>query len=171
MSNLYEYAALISDKLHGRIFLNDPQWLDNNVYINRDFTGTLQQLYILRNWEELKKNINEDALWIQLRLHEFRAGKLVFDGNTGQLIADSSAQALYRRYYYNSIWLPNDENSRGAGGIGIFDIRKYLNIFALVFLVILCALIYFILYLLDRQRQVFNLLDILETSTKAQQFI
>lgn len=99
MSNLYEYKELIDKQLHSRIFLNDPLLLDSNIYINRDFSGTIQQLFIVSNWETLRKKITDDELWAMLKLHEYRSSKIVFDSSTGSLIADVSAQALYKKYY------------------------------------------------------------------------
>lgn len=158
MSNLVEYKNVIDDKLHDTIFISDPKFLDTNIYINTDFSSTIQQLYILRNWDTLSKKITEDELWAYLRLHEYRTSKLVFNSVSGNLIADAASQDLYKKYYYNALWLT--------------DCSQYLNIFTLMFIIILLTLFYYITNLWQKQitsAAANNLLELLEISTRAQQ--
>lgn len=161
MSNLHEYKALVDPSLHGRVFFNDPKLMDANVYVNRIYSGTLQQLYIIRNWDTLSKQITPDELWTYLRLHEFRPSKLVFDSTTGHLIADADSQKLYQQYYYNALWSGQRQ-------------RDYINFKGFTLLVILLLAIYYILYIWQQQekdlRTAANLLNLLEESTKAQQW-
>lgn len=177
MSNLAEYLSLVDEKLHKSVFFTDPQLMDYNVYVDRDFVGTLQQLYIVKNWSVLRNKIGDDELWLLLKLYEYRtSNKLVFDGSTGTLIADNNAQELYKKYYYNSLWLldNNDKTQSGGGGVGpnadTLDTRNFLNIRTLIVVVILLVLFYYIVSVWRGQvNTTNNLLDILEESTRAAQ--
>lgn len=171
MSNLYEFKNLINENLHENVFQNDPTLLDSNVYINKDFSGTLQQLFIIRNWAELLEKISEEELWAFIKLHEYRQTKIVFDGSSGDIIADESAQELYKKYYYNSIWLKNrnhtTNNTTTTTNLGI---DSYFIKYTIVIIVFLSFIVYCIFFVWQRERIASNnLLDILELSTKAQQ--
>ena len=168
MSNLYEFKDLINEKLHENVFQNDPTLLDANVYVNRDFSGTLQQLFIIRHWNELSKKISEEELWSLLKLHEYRLSKIVFDSNTGNIIADENAQELYKKFYYNAIWLDNiNATTANTTNLGI---DSYLNKYTIVIIVFLLLLLYFIFFVSHRGNiSSNNLLDILEISTREQQ--
>lgn len=163
MSNLYEFKALINENLHETVFQNDPALLDSNVYVNRDFSGTLQQLFIIKNWDNLAKRIPEEELWAFLKLHEYRQSKIVFEGASGNIIADESAQDLYKKYYYNSIWLTNTSTTSIDNYFS-----KYTTIIIAFFLLLILYCIFFVWH---RQGTEYNsnLLDILEISTRAQQ--
>lgn len=170
MSNIYEYKSIIDPSLHKRIFITDPKLYDANIYINRDFSSTIQQLIILGNWKTLNKRIDSDELWNILKLYEFRAGKLVFDGHTGDLIADKRAQSLYKKYYYNSLWFTEDRTG--------IQTRNFLNLGTLIFVLILLFIFFYVTSVWEQQRQAsgsaklntFNLLNRLENSTRAQQW-
>lgn len=156
MSNLFEYKNVIEEKLHEKVFINDPKFLDANIYINKDFSSTIQQLFILRNWNTLSKQITQDELWSYLKLHEYRTSKLVFNSVSGNLIADAASQDLYKQYYYNSLWLT--------------DGSRYLNTCTLIFIIVLLALFYYITGVWHKQTaSTNNLLELLEISTRAQQ--
>lgn len=172
MSNLYEYKALTEPSLHSRIFLNDPRLLDSNVYMNRDFSATLQQLFLVRNWKLLTQTISQEELWAMLKLHEYRGSTLVFDSNSGNLIADKNSQQLYKKFYFNSIWLPAKHNDDGGTNISkFFSINSAL--FCIVLLVVFyCLCVTWLRQRRRRQQSLFignSLLDALEQSTKAQQ--
>lgn len=159
MSNLVDYKQLIDEKLHAKIFIGDPKLLDTNIYINRDFSSTLQQLFIVKHWKVLREKINEDELWALLKLSEHRPAKLVFDGVTGELIADKSSQELFKKYYKNSLWLDDDK-------------RYALSIRNLIFVCVLFFLLYYIFTVLEQQtNRTNNLLNILEYSTYSQQIL
>lgn len=170
MSNLYEYKSIINPTLHKRIFITDPKLANANIYINRDFSSVLQQLIIVRNWTTLSQRISTDELWNILKLHEFRSGKLVFDSRTGELIADTRAQAVFKKFYYNSLWFAQDHTG--------VNTRHFLNLGTLVFLLILVFVFYYITSVWQQQSQAtgnntfntYTLLTKLETSTRAQQW-
>lgn len=165
MSNLSEYKSVVDEKLHGRVFINDPSLVDTNIYVNRIFSGTLQQLFIVRNWSTLSTVISPDELWTYLKLHEYRNSQVVFDGTTGNVVADAKAQELYKKYYYNSVISPSARQS--------FDIRRYFNTYTLLCIVVLLVLFFYITTLWQQQvdtLNVDNLLQMLETSTRAQQW-
>lgn len=168
MSNLYEYKKIIDNKLHAKIFQTDNKLLDSNIYVNRDFSGAIQQLFIIGNWETLTKYISSDELWAILKLYEYRPAKLVFDGVSGNLIADSSSQELYRKYYYNSLWLYENEDKEQDRNI---DIRKFLNVYSFLIFLFLFIVLYFVVDFFDKkQRKPNNLLKLLQISTEAQQY-
>lgn len=113
MSTLAEYKNLLEESLHSRVFLNDPNRRDNNIYVDEAFGGTLHQLYILRHWDRLRATLSEEELWTRLKQYEYRPAKLVFDSVTGQLVGDSASQELYKRYYRNALW--QQEQTPGLG--------------------------------------------------------
>lgn len=152
MSVLSEFKDVVDETLHSQVFLNDPRLLDSNIYVNRDFSSTLHQLYLLKNWTKLRKVIDEDELWALLKIHEFRSSKLVFDGSNGALIADSTSQELYKKYYYNALWLSN----------------PHINFQSLLVAVVILVIFYYILNLWQQQTNN-DLLQILETATRIQQ--
>lgn len=161
MSNLCDYKAVIDPRLYERIFMNDPKLLDSNVYTNRDFSGMLQQLLIVRNWEVLREHISEDELWVMVKLHEYRPSKLVFDGVTGTLIADSASQQLSKRYYYNALWSDKENFFKTVSPIK-----------ALLCILVLIVLFYYLVVRNHLQAaQSFNshILDILGETTRSQQ--
>lgn len=169
MSNLYEYKKIIDNKLHEKIFQTDNKLRDSNIYVNRDFSGTIQQLFIVGNWDVLNKYISSDELWAILKLYEYRPAKLVFDGVSGNLIADTSSQELYKKYYYNSLWL-YDENKNKEQDKN-FDIRKFFNVYSYLVFIFLLIVLYFVVDFFDkRQRKPNNLLKLLQISTEAQQY-
>lgn len=166
MSNLSEYKEIIDPILHKRIFINDPTLNKSHIYINRKFSATIQQLFLLRHWQRLNKKISSDELWLLLRAHEYRSSKLLFDGNTGIILADSVSQKLFKTYYYNSFWFDETDN--------VLNYKKLLN-FSTVLLVIVCLIIFYYILSIFQQNHTsseekLNILNILETSTRAQQW-
>lgn len=166
MSNLHEYKQVVDSKLYDKIFLNDRKLSDSNLYVSNDFSGTIQQLFILRNWEELNKKISQDELWVMLKLYDHRPAKLIFNTINGKLVADSRAQELYKKFYYNSMWLYKPEDK---------DIRNYFNISTLVLVIVLLVILYFVTGFIETaiQKVNYNLLDplkLLEISTRYQQW-
>lgn len=170
MSNLAEYADVVDTSLHSRVFLNDPKLMDGNVYVNRDFSSILQQLYIVKNWKRLSQRITPDELWAYLKLHEYRPSKLVFDGETGDLIADTSSQDLYKRFYYNSLWLIDDDDDNNNTNKP--DARNYLNISTLIIIVVFLVILFFITNTWQQEANggTNNILQFLKASTVAQQW-
>lgn len=171
MANLHDYKSAVEDRLLERIFENDPTLVDSNIYVNRSFGGTLQQLVMVRNWDTLSKSISQEELWALLKLQEYRLSKLVFDGQSGHLIADASAQELYKKYYYNSLWIDNDNNNT-------FDIRQSLfNPYTILCIVLFLIIVFYIINTWNLQQEgndpfggVDNLLNLLETTTQLQQW-
>lgn len=165
MSNIHDFASIVDLKLHDRIFLNDPKLMDSNVYMNRKYSGTLQQLYIIKNWDSLVQRITPEELWAFLKIHEYRSSKLVFDSNTGDLIADRRSQDLYKRYYNNSLW--SDEHDRGDA----INIKSFLNFQTLFIIIIFLFILFYISNIWEEQNNAANnILDILQASTIAQQW-
>lgn len=163
MLNINDFADIIAPRLHNRIFLNDPKLLDSNVYMNRKYSSTLQQLYILKNWEILNKRITHDKLWAFLKLYEYRSSKLVFDGVTGNLIGDKSSQDLYKQYYYNTLWIDNHNDE--------INVKSFLNVETIVIITILLCVLYYISNRWEKQNKTaLNILNVLQDSTVAQQW-
>ena len=154
--NLSDYQRLVDESLHARIFNNDPR-LDT-IYVNSRFSGTLQQLAILKNWSNLTTRFSADELWIFLKYHEYRPSKLVFD-RQGASASESDANDLYRQFYQRSLW---------------FSDRYYsLVVFAIVGIVfVLLILLYatFVAPASERTYRRLNLLELLEATTRAQQW-
>lgn len=155
--NLSDYQRLVDESLHARIFNNDPR-LDA-IYVNSRFSGTLQQLAILKNWSNLTTRFSPDELWSFLKYYEYRPSKLVFDRQGGAAASDSEANDLYRQFYQRSLW---------------FSDRYYsLVIFAIVGIVfVLLILLYatFVAPPSERTYRRLNLLELLEATTRAQQW-
>lgn len=166
MSNLFQYRDIVDEDLHSRVFINDAHHIDTKVYVNSDFSGTLQQLFIIRNWETLSEIISPDELWAILKIYEYRPANIIFDGTTGNLIGDSNSRELYQKFYYNSLWLSSDQY--------ISSTSFYFISFVLI--VILIYILYTIV-ILNREKQVkrrrlkpISLLDLLEQTTQSQQW-
>lgn len=161
MSNLHEYKSVVDEKLHSRIFLKNLT--DLNISINRPFSSTIQQLFIVRNWETLSKTISQEELWAYLKIYEYRLSDIVFDEKTGNLIADENAKDLYKNYYYNSLILSS------------FDFSKRFNIYNILCVIVLFFIFVYITSIWRRKHKinalnVSGLLNLLETSTRAQQW-
>lgn len=110
MSNLYQYREIIDDRLQDRVFLTNRKLVVSDVYINKEFSGTVQQLFILKNWNELKKQISEDELWLRLKSYEYRQSDIVFNAENGILKERSDNTDLNTIYYYNLFWSSAAEN-------------------------------------------------------------
>lgn len=159
MSNLVEFKKLIDPKLYTSVFVSDPKISDSNVYVNRAFSSALHQLFILRNWHTLNTKITSEELWLLLKLHEYRPSKLVFDSVTGNLIAESRSQELYKTFYYNSLWSRDTET------------RQHFSVGILLFVIIFLVIFYYIVSVVQGQvSSLHNFLDILDLSTREQQW-
>lgn len=160
MSNLVAYKDLIDSSLHSEIFQSDRELKDPNIYINRSFSGTLQQLFLLRNWNQLRNVIPEEQLWLILKKYEYKLVQLVFDSANGKLIADSDAQDLYKKYYYNSFWIGN------YSFFNFSTILLILIIFAIFLIIVIINK--FVVYnrKVDRYLENIDILSLLQKSTE-----
>lgn len=165
MSHITDYKKLLDEKLHSRIFITDPTLKNSTIFIQPSFSGTLQQLFIVRNWDTLKKTISTEELWAFLKSYEFRQSKLVFDSITGNLIGDKKSEEIYKKYYYNSLWLVDGGN---------IDIKNYFNIKTLLCIIILMIIFFYIINNLKYQQVNFmgvdGILSLLESTTRAQKW-
>lgn len=106
MTSIVDFKNIIDEELHATIFLIDPTNENSNIYINKEYSTTLQQLIILANWEDLKQTIPESQLWIYLKAYEFRNTQFAFDGQSGARLENiRTSDNIYKHYYRNSLWL------------------------------------------------------------------
>lgn len=170
MSNISDYKSLIDERLHERIFLLDNA---NRIYINPDFSGTIQQLFILKNWNILNKRISENELWLLLKLYEYRTANLYFDSNTGNLIGDTKSQDLYKKFYSNSLWL-KDNNNNNNDGDKSEKRRQFSQLEILIIIIVITYILYLFFFKISKiQYKAFipqNILDLLEISTREQEW-
>lgn len=174
MTNLADYKEIIDQKIHNRVFLVENFPKNSNILLNPDFSGTIQQLYILRNWAKLSEIISEGDLWSILKLYEFKPTKLSFNNTDGKLIPDENFNDnlnLYKKYYFNSYWL--NKNLTTEKNNNIF---QHFNLYVLLFLIIFVILFLFLVirnHFLETDNseiQAINLLELLELSTIGQQW-
>lgn len=161
MTSLKDYKNIVSQEVQKEVFRRRSR----DVMVSDEFAGVLQQFYILQNWRKLREKIHPEELWAMLKLFEYRSAKLIFDIETGNLLGESSTQEIYKKYYYNSLWLLNEEGSENL----IFP----KNISTFIAISILLIVIYFVLNIfVGKTRHKVNrkvcVLNLLKVSTRVQ---
>ena len=131
MTEVEEYKRLVvGEALRRKIFIEDPSF--NNIFVNRDFSGTLRQLYILKNWKELTKYIDSGSLWLLFKANEFRLNKLTFGKHYGNQTSGLNDFYLYNLYQKNQLFA-NTYNSSTYAGFSL----SFLLITIVVFIIVL----------------------------------